>query len=370
MLTEKQDLNKNEASLNGNTWAPRRLLIAASGTGGHLFPALALAEQLPDYQIEWLGVANRLEKDLVPTKYRLNTIAVEGFQSGFGLGTLKVVGKFATAIRSCRQLLQRGKFNGVFTTGGYIAAPAIIAARSLGLPVILHEANAIPGKVTRFFGPWCQTVAVGFAPAAKFLTGSKTVYTSTPVRSQFLSKEKHDLPIPDDVPLIVVIGGSQGAVAVNKFVRQCAKSWFDNGAWIVHQTGENDPDAASLQHPHYFPMPFYDNMAGLLQRANLVISRAGAGSLTELAVMGKPAILIPYPFAAEDHQTYNAKIFVDAGAALVFKQSELTSEVLQKQVLTLLESPEKLQQMSDAAANLGVKDSAERLAKLVRQFWE
>lgn len=370
MLTEKQNLDQQGASLEGNASAPRRLLIAASGTGGHLFPALALAEQLPDYQIEWLGVPNRLEKDLVPAKYALNTIAVEGFQERLGLGTLKIVGKFATAVRSCRKLLKQGKFNGVFTTGGYIGAPAIIAARSLNLPVILHESNAIPGKVTRFFGPWCNSVAVGFEAAAKLLPGSKTVYTNTPVRSQFLTPEKHDLPIPDDVPLIVVIGGSQGAVAVNKLVRQSAKSWFEKGAWIVHQTGENDPDVANLQHPYYFTMPFYNNMAGLLQRANLVISRAGAGSLTELAVMGKPAILIPYPFAAEDHQTYNAKIFADSGAALVFKQSELTPEILKTQVLNLLESPEKLQQMSEAALSLAVKDSAERLAKLVRQFLE
>ncbi|MFB2935237.1 undecaprenyldiphospho-muramoylpentapeptide beta-N-acetylglucosaminyltransferase [Aerosakkonemataceae cyanobacterium BLCC-F154] len=370
MLTEKQNFDRQAASLEGNASVPRRLLIAASGTGGHLFPALALAEQLPDYQIEWLGVPNRLEKDLIPSEYPLNTIAVEGFQERFGLGTVKIVGKFTTAIRSCRELLKRGKFNGVFTTGGYIAAPAIIAARSLGLPAILHEANAIPGKVTRFFGSWCNTVAVGFEPAAKLLPRSKTVYTSTPVRSQFLAPEKHDLAIPDDVPLIAVIGGSQGAVAVNKFVRQSAKSWFDNGAWVVHQTGENDPDVGNLQHPHYFHAPFYNNMAGLLQRADLVISRAGAGSLTELAVMGKPTILIPYPFAAEDHQTYNAKIFADAGAALVFKQSELTPEILRKQVSSLLESPDKLQRMSEAALSLAVKDSAERLAKLVRQFLE
>lgn len=369
MLTEKENLDRQAATPEGKANPPLRLLIAASGTGGHLFPALALAEQLPDYQIEWLGVPNRLEKQLVPSQYPLNTITVEGFQKPLGLGTLRIIVQFASSIVICRKLLKQGKFKGVFTTGGYIAAPAIIAARSLGLPAVLHESNALPGKVTRFLSPWCSTVAVGFAAAAKYLPRAKNVvYTNTPVRSQFLSPQKLDLPIPDNVPLIVIIGGSQGAVAVNKMVRECAPAWFEAGAWVFHQTGDKDTDAANLKHPQYIQVPFYDNIAGLLQRANLAISRAGAGSLTELAVTGTPAILIPYPFAAEDHQFFNASVFKDAGAGLVFRQAELTSQMLKEQVLNLLKSPEQLQKMADAAANLAVKDSAEKLAKLVRQL--
>lgn len=355
--------------------APTRLLIAASGTGGHLFPAIALAEQLPDYQIEWLGVPNRLERQLVPAQYPLHTIGVEGFQERFGLGTVRILGKLTGSIRSCRRLLKQGKFQGVFTTGGYIAAPAVIAARSLSLPVILHEANALPGKVTRLLSPWCRAVALGFEPAAQYLPRVRTIYTSTPVRSQFRVEgidklPPLDLPIPKDVPLIVVVGGSQGAVAVNQLVRQCAPAWFDAGAWIVHLTGENDPDASSLKHPQYFPLPFYDNMAGLLRRANLAISRAGAGTVTELAVTGTPSILIPYPFAAEDHQAYNAAVFADSGAALVFRQGELSPQLLESKVLSLLQSPEQLEQMGKNASAIAVPDSAERLAALVRQLVE
>ncbi len=352
--------------------APIRLLIAASGTGGHLFPAIALAEQLPDYKIEWLGVPNRLETQLVPKQYPLNTIAVEGFQQGFGLSSLRIFAKLVGSILRVRKLLKEGEFQGVFTTGGYIAGPAVIAARSLGLPVILHESNAFPGKVTRFFGPWCNAVAVGFEVAAKYMPRAKTIYTSTPVRSQFLDEgivASLDLPIPDGVPLIVVFGGSQGAVAINKLVRSCATAWFDAGAWVVHLTGDKDPEAESLQHPQYIVLPFYDNMAGLLKRASLAISRSGAGSLTELAVCAIPSILIPYPFAAEDHQTYNAEVFTSAGAALAFKQSELTAEVLQSKVLHLLQSKE-LGKMASAAYAITLPDSAEKLAQLVREVVE
>lgn len=348
--------------------APIRLLIAASGTGGHLFPAIALAQQLQDYKIEWLGVPDRLERNLVPAQYPLHTIGVEGFQQRFGLGTLKIIGRLASSVHQVRQLLKTEKFDGVFTTGGYIAGPAVIAARWQGLPVILHESNAIPGKVTRFFSPLCSAVALGFESTSQYLPKVKTVHVGTPVRSSFYQAQTLELPIPNDVPLIVVVGGSQGAIAVNQLVRQCAPAWFDAGAWIVHLTGEKDPEAATLQHPQYFQMPFYDNMAALLQRANLAISRAGAGTLTELAMTQTPAILIPFPFAAEDHQSFNAASFAEAGAALVFPQAELTPELLESKVLNLLQSPQLLQAMAQKAATLAVPDSAERLAVLVRQL--
>ncbi|MEH2059184.1 MAG: undecaprenyldiphospho-muramoylpentapeptide beta-N-acetylglucosaminyltransferase [Nostoc sp.] len=353
--------------------APIRLLIAASGTGGHLFPAIALAEKLPDYQIEWLGVPDRLETQLVPKQYPLNTIAVEGFQQGFGLSSIRILGKLALSILEVRRILKQGNFQGVFTTGGYIAGPAVIAARSLGLPVIFHESNALPGKVTRFFGPWCSAVALGFDVAAKYLPRAKNICVGTPVRAQFLDGAINaplDLAIPDGVPLIVVFGGSQGAVAVNKLVRESAKVWFDAGVYVVHLTGDRDPEADSLKNPQYIALPFYNNMAPLLQRATLAISRSGAGSLTELAVCGTPAILIPYPFAAEDHQSYNADVFTKAGAALTLKQSELTAEALQSIVLNLLQSPPELAKMGEKARAIAVPDSAEKLAQLVREVVE
>lgn len=349
--------------------APKKLLIAASGTGGHLFPAIAVAQQLPDYDIEWLGVPNRLETQLVPKQYKLNTIEVEGFQQRFGLKSLTIFSKLIGSVLQVRRLLKQGNFQGVFTTGGYIAGPSVIAARSLGLPVILHESNALPGKVTRFFGPWCTVVAVGFDVAAKYLPRARTIYTSTPVRSQFLdsgSINTLDLSIPGDVPLIVVFGGSQGAVAVNKLVRECAPQWFAAGAWLVHLTGDNDPEADSLQHTQYIRLPFYDNMAALLQRADLAISRSGAGSLTELAICGTPAILIPYPYAAEDHQTYNAKVFTDVDAAVMFSQSQLSAETLSQEILHLLTQCDRLKVMGENAKKIALPDSAEKLAQLLR----
>jgi UDP-N-acetylglucosamine--N-acetylmuramyl-(pentapeptide) pyrophosphoryl-undecaprenol N-acetylglucosamine transferase len=370
----------------------KRLLVAASGTGGHLFPAIAVAEQLPDYQIEWLGVPGRLEEQLVPSHYPLHQVDVEGFQTR-GIATLRVLYKLLKSVWQVRQILAAGQFDGVFTTGGYIAAPAVMAARSLGIPVILHESNALPGKVTRWLSRWCDGVAIGFEAAKQYLPQAKqVVWVGTPVRSQFLQDPPPpltDLPIPAGVPLLVMVGGSQGAVALNQMIRDCAPAWLAAGLWIVHQTGQNDAKAATLEHPHYFPLPFYHNMAGLFHRANLVISRSGAGTLTELAIARTPAILVPYPFAAEDHQAINAQEFAKVGAAQCFRQADLTIDGLTQTVLRLFCPPDDstadavdlsqnspyivsqvLQAMADRAASLAVPDSAQRLAKLIRQRLE
>lgn len=349
---------------------PVKLLIAASGTGGHLFPAIATAEHLGDYSIEWLGVPDRLETTLVPKEYPLHTVSLGGFQGRFGLGSLKLLGQVAKATLQLRHLLKQGDFCGVFTTGGYIAAPAILAARSLGLPTILHESNALPGKVTRWLSPWCSLVALGFEAATTHLPKAKSLVVGTPVRSQFLQGSSPEISVPEDVPVILVVGGSQGAVAVNQLIRAAAPAWFEAGIWVVHQTGSQDPEADALAHPQYIHQPFFDSMATLLKRANLVISRAGAGTLTELAFTQTPSILIPYPFAAEDHQAYNAAAFAAANAALVCRQADLTGATLRDTVLKLINDPERLQKMALAAAELAIPDSAAQLAKLVRSTVE
>ena len=245
--------------------SPTRILIAASGTGGHLFPAIALAQQLSDCEIEWLGTANRLETNLVPQDYPLNTIAVEGFQQKFSLKTVKIIAGFIRAIFQTRKLIKEHQIDAIFTTGGYIAAPAIIAAHLQKKPAIIHESNYIPGKVTKLLGRWCDVVALGFAGTSQYLSQANTTHVSTPVRSQFLTPQPLNLNIPEDAMVILVVGGSQGAVAVNKLIRAAAPAWFDLGAYVIHLTGENDPDVDSLKHPQYISMPFFDNMAGLLQ---------------------------------------------------------------------------------------------------------
>ena len=342
-----------------------KLLVAASGTGGHVFPAIAVAQKLSGYQIEWLGVPDRLESQLVPQTYPLHKIRVGGFQGKFGLGTFKTIGGLIVGIFQVRRLLKQGKFDAVFSTGGYISAPAILAGYSLGLPVFLHESNAMPGKVTRWLSPFCTKVAVGFVATSKYLPRAKTIYLGTPCREQFLTPQPLDLPIPEKSPLIVVVGGSQGAVALNQMIRECVSMWLEAGATIVHLVGGANASTANITHPQYIVLPFYDNMAGLFQRADLAISRAGAATLNELMITRTPSILIPYPYAAEDHQYYNANVLAAANGALLFRQESLTAQFLAIEVLNLLQNPQRLATMASNVSSLGVINSADLLADTI-----
>jgi UDP-N-acetylglucosamine--N-acetylmuramyl-(pentapeptide) pyrophosphoryl-undecaprenol N-acetylglucosamine transferase len=342
-----------------------KLLIAASGTGGHVFPAIAVAQKLSGYQIEWLGVPDRLESKLVPQEYPLHLIRVGGFQGKLGWGTLKTFGRLVKGIFQVRKLLKHGHFNAVFSTGGYISAPTILAAYSLGLPVLLHESNVIPGKVTRWLSPFCTKVAVGFVETIKYLPRAKTIYLGTPCRQQFLTPQPLDLPISEASPLIVVVGGSQGAVALNQMIRECVATWLEAGATIVHIVGGANAPTEKIEHPGYIVLPFYENMAGLLQRADLAISRAGAATLNELMITRTPSILIPYPYAAEDHQYYNANVLAAADGALLFRQEQLTAQFLAVEVLNLLQNPQRLKTMASNTSSLGVINSADLLADLI-----
>ena len=344
-----------------------RLLIAASGTGGHLFPAIAVAEALPEgWQVRWLGVPDRLETQLVPESIPLTTVRAGGLQ-GRGLNKLIQLIRLIGAIGTVRRLIRRERIEVVFTTGGYIAAPAIVAARWCGVPAVLHEANAIPGRVTRLMGRFCRAVAVGLPVASDRIPGHRPLLTGMPVRTAFLESQ----PLPDwvpisDGPLLVVIGGSQGAVGLNRMVRAVVPELLEQGFRIVHLTGRNDPEVGQLQHPNLVELPFSDEIPGLLQHADLAVSRAGAGSLSELAICRTPSILVPFPQAADGHQEANAACAARTGGAVIVHQHAPEATALRDTILRLLGTDaELLQEMRTGMEKLAVQDADQRLVDLL-----
>lgn len=354
-----------------------RLLIAASGTGGHLFPALAVAQALPpDWTIQWLGVPDRLERELVPAAYPLHTIRAGGLQ-GRGLQKLWQLLTLLASTGQVRRLIRRERIAVVFSTGGYIAAPAILAARWCGVPVVLHESNGVPGRVTRLLGRLCSRVAVGLPQAAERLPHCRPLLTGTPVRQEFLRPAA--LPgwvPPGPGPLLLVMGGSQGAVGLNRMVRPLLPRLLAAGCRVVHLSGSSDPEAGLLRHPGYVERPFSDAMAGLLQHAALVISRAGAGSLSELAVSGAPAILVPFPQAADRHQDANAGAAAAVGAAVIVWQHPPEQPELERAVWRLLgprlrgvaPSLDPLRKLQAGMGRLAVRDADQRLALLLQEL--
>ena len=350
------------------------LLIAASGTGGHLFPALAVAEALPpDWRVLWLGVPDRLERELVPERYPLHTVRAGGLQ-GRGLRKLGNLLQLIQATLPTRRLIRREGVTAVFSSGGYIAAPAILAARWGGVPVVLHESNAIPGKVTRLLGRFCTRVAVGLPQAAERLPGCRPLVTGTPVRGAFLQPAPLPAWVPrGDGPLVLVMGGSQGALRLNRMVRPLIPKLAAAGCRVVHLTGSNDPEAGGFDLPGVVERPFSDEMPGLLQHADLAISRAGAGSLSELAVSGTPTILVPFPQAADRHQDANAAAAAAVGAAVIVWQHEPGEPPLEQAVWRLLgphlrgtaSAADPLVELREGMQRLAVRDADHRLAELM-----
>ena len=354
-----------------------RLLIAASGTGGHLFPALSVAEALPaGWSVRWLGVPDRLETELVPEQYGLVTVKAGGLQ-GRGLRKLIQLLRLLAASRDVRRLIRRERVDAVFTTGGYIAAPAILGARWCGVPVVLHESNAIPGRVTRLLGRFCTRVAVGLDAAVSRIPGCTAVVTGTPVRDRFL----HPQPLPAWVPqgqgpLLVVIGGSQGALGLNRMVRVLLPELLSHGCRVVHLTGSNDPDVNSIEHAALVERPFSDDIPGLLQHADLAISRAGAGSLSELAVCATPAVLVPFPQAADQHQDANAACAAALGAAVIVHQHDPNHPTLRDTLWRLLgtrlggseDADTSLPAMKPAMQQLAVRDADQQLATMLQDL--
>lgn len=349
-----------------------RLLIAASGTGGHLFPALAVAEMLPHWDIHWLGTRERLDGRLVPKRYPLHWVAMGGLQGGRRERLQRLI-QLLVAVWAVRWLLRRQRMTVVFTTGGYIAAPAILAARLAGLPVLLHESNAVAGRVTRLLGGCCSGVALGWSSTRLDRPPKRLWYTGTPVRSEFY----RPAPLPEWVPrgsgpLLVVMGGSQGARGLSHMVRQQARPWLEAGCRLVHLCGRDDPEMGSLRDPACVERQFTEEMAGLLQHGDLAISRAGAGSISELAASRCPAVLVPYPHASDRHQEANAVAVAAFGAAVVVHENP-DGEPLGRAVRRLLgprlsmgtPAPDPLVAMAAAMGRLARNDAAADVAKML-----
>ena len=301
------------------------LLVAASGTGGHIFPALAVSKSVEKYwNIHWLGVQKRLDSKFVPKKYNLLTLKIKTPKKN-----LFIVFQYLEVLMSTFSIirvLKEKKINLVFTTGGYISAPTIIAAKLLKIPVIIHESNLIPGMVTKYFGFLCDFVFTGFKETNSYLKNCKTIFTGTPLRSQFYQSN----PLPEWVPkgtgpLILVMGGSQGAKAINQIFYESKDFLIKKKFRIVHIIGEHNPkDNEIINSDYYVQKKFTHQIAALMQNCDLVISRSGSGTINELIKTCKPSILIPYPYSKNNHQEKNAMLLSSIGGSIMINQNKIS----------------------------------------------
>lgn len=352
------------------------ILFAAGGTGGHVFPALAIADelagQMPGCRIAFGGTGRDWERAVVTRSgYEYRALPAVPM-AGSPMRLVKALVSNGAAYRAAARWIQSERPDAVVALGGYACVPLGLAAARIGIPLILAEQNLIPGRATRLLARWASAVCITFRESASYLcTRPRIVHTGNPVRDSIVTRvanrARQANQFADSSPLLVVLGGSQGAHSLNQFVTGLLPSISSHLAdWeVIHQTGERDAGwVRDAYHTHQLRCtvtPFIDDIAPIYARATLAIARAGATTLAELAVAGVPAILLPYPYAAANHQWHNAQSYGRVGAAIVIEDRPdraVSDHPPVSSIVPLFRVPELRREMRLAMLQLGRPDAA------------
>ncbi len=352
-----------------------RVLFAGGGTGGHLFPAIAIAEEIKRLdsgsQIEFIGTEYGIEYRMRDSLgYRLHTIAMRGMPRKLSLGLLMFPFRLMKAVRQCKMIMKVFKPDVVVGTGGYVAGPPIMAASKLSIPCALQEQNSFPGLVTRKLANKTNMIFLAYRKAEEFLpSGVSRKLIGNPVRRTITAGDKAEalatFGLKQDRKTVLILGGSQGAHRVNEAILR-GLDRLENTAQLLWQCGKRDyTDVAERLDKKDFAVslfPFSKDMASVYAAADFAIARAGALTIAELTACGIPAILIPYPHATADHQTSNAREMVAAGAAEMIADKDLEDSEIIGRVLEILNS-DRYPEMQQAALEIGQPDAAEKIAQ-------
>src|SRR5215510_14149788 len=354
---------------------PLSVVIAGGGTGGHIYPGIAIAQEFrrrdADTQILFVGTARGLETKIIPREgFNLELIEIAALKRVGFVNRIRSLLMLPKSFLDVRSLIKRVRPNVVVGVGGYASGPVVMTAALMDTPTLVAEQNALPGFTNRVLARFVKAAAISFEEAREFF-GEKAEITGNPVRAEFF-----DVPVKHtgDVIHVLITGGSQGARAINEALIGALPLLEEERDRLsfTHQTGENDfyrvRDAFENSGLKAEVKPFIDKMVDEFDEADLVISRAGATTVAELAAAGKPAIMIPFPYAADDHQRKNAEAIERAGAGRMILQAELTPERLAKELLWLVRDPQQLGRMAEAGKSLGRPDAAKRVVDLAMRI--
>lgn len=352
------------------------IVIAAGGTGGHLYPAVALAREFlrrdPSTKVLFVGTSRGLEaKVLAHEGFELALIDAKPVMGTGLLGTVKGLCAMPLSLWQCRRILRARQVRLVIGVGGYTSPMMVMAAALAGVARVILEPNANPGLANKAVGPYVQRVFLAFESAAASFDRAKVRVVGTPIRREFLERAKqgHAPSREPDRRHLLIFGGSQGAKAINSAAIEGLPELIRERPQmtVTHQTGESDharvAEAYRRAGVSVTATPFLYDMPSAIQVADLVVARAGAMTVAELTTCGKPAVLIPLPTAIYDHQTKNARVMEAAGAAVLLPQSELTGPKLAQTITAILDNPERMRAMGAASATLRRTDAAESIVR-------
>ena len=368
-----------------------KVVIAAAGTGGHINPGIAIANKImekePDSTIIFIGTPRGLENDLVPRAgYELKTIDAYGINRKINLDNIKRLYKTTKSVGEAKKILKEFKPDVVIGTGGYICVSVGIAANRLKIPIVLHERNAFPGVAIKLLSKKAKAVLLGFEDAKTRLPKAKNVVvTGTPTKiksSKLTDEEKANLRsalmLKNELPLVLVFGGSQGARSINnaiigiienklnknyQIIWAAGKGNFEN---IKQQLAEKNMDIDNIENAKI--MPYIYNMQEVMETSDLVVSRSGAMTITEISNLAKPAIFIPFPFATENHQEYNARVLEKVGAAKIILDKNLNYKNLNDTIELMVENKEQLKEMGKKAGKIANTNVEENIYNEIRNI--
>lgn len=365
----------------------KKILFATGGTGGHINPALAVAgyikENYPNAEILFVGTADRMEAQLVPAAgYDFKTIEIQGFSRELNLSGLKynliTIKKLLKSEGQAKKIIAEFNPDVVIGFGGYVSGPVLSVAARMGIPTAVHEQNAFPGVTNKSLAKKVDVVMLTAPEAEKLLKPKNPcVVTGLPIRGEIITANKEfaraEMKL-DSRPLILSMGGSLGARAINEAVKYLIRNRYEKkDCYYLHATGKAgaamiddiDKEIDLGANPQIMLREYINDMDRCLAAADLVVCRAGASSLSEIQALGKPSILVPYPYAAENHQFYNAKTMSDRDAAILIEEKDFTGERLLSEVERLISEPNRLEIMGENAKAMAIVDASQRITECI-----
>jgi UDP-N-acetylglucosamine--N-acetylmuramyl-(pentapeptide) pyrophosphoryl-undecaprenol N-acetylglucosamine transferase len=363
-----------------------RIAFTGGGTAGHLFPAIAVAQQIqkadPQAEVLFIGTRKRLDAELVPKcGHAYEPIDSAGFPYGISLKAASSAWHLFRGFWQARRILKRFRPQAVFGAGGYVAAAVIPAARSLGIPTVIHASDALPDRANRLLSRWATRITVSSSAAQRYFPASRTECTGQPLREELFAVTREEaygrIGLQPGLFTLLVTGGSQGARRLNEALLAALPELLQRGdVQVLHLSGSVDAEAVAARVgalrrgdlaealSRYHGLPYLDDMGAAMRAADLVAMRCGASSVSEAAAFGLPMILVPLPHAG-GHQLLNAEPLVAAGAGILVEDAAFDGERLLAEVSGLLADPERLARMREASARGGRPDAARRIAEIV-----
>ena len=368
-----------------------RAIIAAAGTGGHINPGIAIANKIkekePDSEIMFIGTDRGLETDLVPRAgYELKTIDAHGIERKLTFNNVKNLYATYKSINKTKKIFKQFKPDVLIGTGGYICVPTVLAAQKIKIPVVLHESNAFPGIAVKLFKNKVDKILVGFKEAKERLNNAQNVIVTgnpTKMQKKIYSPEQKtkilsELKLNNNKPIVLVYGGSQGAQSINQSLLEIIVNKKNNKYQIIWSVGagqyddikeklkEVNIDINNIKDVKI--LPYIYNMEEIMNISDLIVCRSGAMTITEISVIGKPAIFIPFPYATENHQEYNARVLEKVGAAKIILNKDLNSGTLENDIDEIICDKNKMEEMGKCASKISIQNVEDRIYREIKSI--